>query len=401
MTTERLRPELPEEEDSWAGLAEDLFGIDFAKVSEEGEFVPPEDLLTEDDRTTPDSPEPETTENSQTAGVEESPSPATFGEEEVHEPELSSENPPEIDTDNEAASTQEQVLSGSKQTREDDTFWDVLNDWNWEENKARPSKKESAPEEKGRSRDRSITKTDKPPVTNRIQREEGDFSTAADFRDEYIEDDGFGAGLLEEEADIVKEPELSLEKDKSPGDDETRAKPRRSRRRRRPGKTRSEPAETETDSKEERVVENREDAEESGDEKESSSSDTQKRSSRSRSSRRRRKPTASKDIDRAIEPAGEFEEGAVEDHLEPDVDLETAIDSEESEAREEKSTRPGRSAHRDVPTWEEAISYLLSPPPARPRESESETKPNTTAKKEASTSTTAKPPARRRRRRRR
>ena len=57
MTKEPLRPNLPDEEDSWTDLAEDLFGIDFAETPQSGEFVSPEELLAEDDRTQFDSDE--------------------------------------------------------------------------------------------------------------------------------------------------------------------------------------------------------------------------------------------------------------------------------------------------------------------------------------------------------
>jgi len=411
MTTEPLRPNLPEKEDSWTDLAEDLFGIDFAQTPQSGEFVSPEELLAEDDRTQLDSEESkdpalteETVEAERSEEAEDSPLSAIEAEAKQQEASPSIQDMPEHEGIGDEAPASKRDRS-TDETEKDDTFWDVLNDWNWGEDKVQVHKTDQDSSEPERSRRKSSSFERQKPVSSRIVREEDDFSSVEDLHDEYIDDSDFGAGLLEKENEPISESEISVSADEQVEQaEEPRSEAQKSqRRRRRPRRAKKITGVVETVSEGDEKLELKE---ESSDENESSNQDhaaeatSRKRSSRRRSSRSRKKrsdaPASERDSQtpESAEESEEFGESILDEELEP-------VSEERSNESRDLSSEPklqAKASHRDVPSWEEAISYLLSSKPTAEGDSELKTSQLSTATKDSPES--SKSPGRRRRRRR-
>jgi hypothetical protein len=395
MTTESLRPNLPEEEDSWTDLAEDLFGIDFAQTPESGEFVPPEELLSVDDPVPLDS--------------EESNDPAVSDEaEQSEEAEHSSLSGIEAEAqEQETAPSIQDIPAEREETGEEDTFWDPLNTWNWDEGKAQTGRIDRDSRQPERSRRKPSSFEREKPVSSHIVRGDDDFSSTEELREEYSDDSDFGSGLLADEAEPVSDSEIS---DSSGAQteqaEETPSKPQRSRRRRRrPRRAKEDSGDVETVSTGDEKIEVKEEA--SGGEGSTGQDDAAEETPRKRPARRRRSSRgrgkrsdspAAESESQTSEPIGESEEfGAsiLDDELEP-VSEESSDESQDLPSEPEAQSK---ATHRDVPSWEEAISYLLSPPKLTAEaQSASKTSPSSTATKDSTES--SKPPARRRRRRR-
>ncbi|MCH7989586.1 MAG: hypothetical protein IID46_10635 [Planctomycetes bacterium] len=394
MTTDSLRPNLPEKEDSWTDLAEDLFGIDFAQTPESGEFVAPEELLAEVDQTSSDSEESKSTALSVEA-------------EQSEEAEQSSLSGIEADAKEQETSPSIQDMPAEhEETGEEDTFWDPLNTWNWDEGKAQVGKIDQESSEPKRGRENRSSFEREQPVSSRIVRGEDNFSSAEDLREEYIDDSDFGSGLLAEDAEAVSESKISDSSgEQTEQAEETQPKAKRSRRRRRrPRRGKKDTGDVKTESSGEEKIEVKEDAsggEDSADQGDAADATPRKQPSRRRSSRgrgRRSDSPAAESDSQTPEPTEESEEfGAsiLDDELEP----ESEESSNESQDLPSEPEGQSKETYRDVPTWEEAISYLLSPPKLTAEaKSESKASPASAATKDSSDS--SKPPARRRRRRR-
>ncbi|MCA9077453.1 MAG: hypothetical protein KDA93_20670 [Planctomycetaceae bacterium] len=246
----------------------------------------------------------------------------------------------------------------------DDTYWDALEGWEWDDE---PPKK-SAPE----------TRTSHASAERRTPSDE---TTRASLNktDELLEDDDFGAGL-EGDTSIV---EAGASSDATPddGDDESESRPRRRRRRgrrRRPKKeatTESVVDDSEADEFDEDEIESDDleslgesdlaaddddgfgaglDVEASGGEK-----GPEKKRRRSRGGRRRRgRRSAGSDS----QEAASQEQGDDAPALKSQSSVTDESDSDDNAGR---STREPNRYH-NVPTWEEAISYLTRPSGGRP-----------------------------------
>jgi hypothetical protein len=416
MTTEPLRPNLPEEEDTWTDLAEDLFGIDFAQTPQSGEFVSPEELLAEDDQTPLDSEEPKspalTVEAGETVAVElpqeaEKP-PLSEIEAEATEQEISSSIPdmPEVEGKGGEAPTSERDRSADNigETEKEDTFWDTLNDWNWDESMTQVDKTDPRSSEPERSRIKRSSFERERPVSSHIVREEDDFSSVEDLHKEYIDDSDFGVGLTAEEDEPVSESEISDSSDEQTEQaEEPQSKPqKRRRRRRRPRSAKTDTGDVEAASPSDEKSELKEESSgggESSDQDDAADATPRKRRSRRRSSRSRKKrsdSSSSEPDSQTPEPAGESDELG---ELIIGEDLETELDEDliESEDLPSETEQPSKASPRDVPSWEEAISYLISPKPAAQADSKSKTSPASTATEDSSES--SKTPSRQRRQR--
>jgi len=384
MNKEPFFPDSPGEGDNWESLSENLFGIDFGKDSETGKNIPSEDVSTGESGESPVPVDPK---------------------------EASSGTPNDVDPDEESDVVDEMATHGTgdepavdkavsvPEARDDDTYWGMLQQWEWDES----GTEESSPiEDRKFDAASSSSRTPEEPSPAESAAETSfvpdDHSvTAADFHDEYIDDAEFGAGLLEDdESPLNAVSERSLEtKDaiepgtaKTPpvspplaggkqGGDETQTQPaidvadeaeaaprkrRRRRRRRRPRAAESERATDEISEGQvvdfgagvEEVV-----AEEPGQDKEAEDSAVEepqktKRPARRRSSRRRRKSASVKTTEEKPVTKEKEQDSAVADaELEPEPD--------HDEAAGDESTHEVSSAYKDIPTWEEAISYLLNP----------------------------------------
>jgi len=339
----------------------------------------------------------------------------------------------------------------------EDTYWDALNDWGWESENG--GKADSAPDtksgrgasrrkepERARSKpsrakkpDRK-TEEDRPVVRERIV---DDFATGADFRDEYVDDADFGVGLLDTDkvaADSTAESAPSktgeAKDDATGASDSDKPKRRRRRRRRSRPETGDRQAQTEKadepdDSQVNAGDESDEDVTSTDDEARSDPDDAsvaddvqdgvkkpRRRRSPRRRGRRRESPAAAQaDADddsksqetSQAQPDEELDDEVLGDEVLVDEVLVDEVlgdgdDSDNGEPSEPvESGGREKATYRNVPTWEEAISYLLNPSqvegnkPAAPAASSAKA----TATKSGRDSSKSKPSGQRGRRRRR
>ena len=378
-----------EEDGSWEKLAEDLLGIDFGKSNSEADvpeidsLLTPETTLAKDSDAfadDADSPEPASFDP---ADSESSADPDAAEELKAHEPHGSAEDDPTATPDKEV-----------------DTFWDPLNEWDWDTDSTSKTENRTAPKPVSSAKREPVEP--KPTASPRYE-EPSVLESAADLRDEYNADADFGFGLLDDEEDTAKdEPDSAGEPETmEPAVDESTAaeststestvpdseqaevsEPKRRRRRRgRRGRGRqtteadsaaekpeegsselpdqavTEPQIEEAPKSDEAVARSDEESAKTDD-----SSDIPRRGRR-QSSRRRRKPSSSSKSD------GQETPSATEPAAAESV---TADSGDKSNNREEPAEVPavaddGESSSRKIPTWEEAISYLHLNPTSESR----------------------------------
>jgi len=420
MSGETSSPQPPGGGDSWESLAEDLFGIDFQAAPEIDEIAPIVEPTGETAETSDAAPAPDEAASE--------PEPAPAGIENVQDDEVDN-----VGSDEEADESSDQAAATAAEAKkDDDDFWDPLNEWQWGESSSDSSGEAKSDAKKTGRRER---KEQFPSRPSRPVRVEEDFASPQDLRDEYNDDFDFGAGLVDDEpttkpveqaktqptdtqqteaaqADesvevapedettaVDSELEASFDADETKTVDETEAEPkkrrRRRRRRRRPTKEASDsaPAETEADEAATKEGEAVDEAEESTDD---TPEEEPKRPPRRRPSRRGRRSSAKKPPECESVPADEATATVEEDDDEDDAESSDIVDGEE-----EADSGDQKPRYRNVPTWEEAIGYLLNPSHSDSKSSEAETPAKTTShsgsrpKKEGS-----KSPSRRGRRRR-
>lgn len=406
------RPSIPSHpsggEDSWESLAEDLFGIDVGRTPESGEVVPPEEL------------EPEELE-------EEEATPAAASEAASEAPSAAEAVSPDADTGQQAqpsgsaadrravelVESTAQVSTGDADSgeppqraadRRDDSYWDTLEELEKDETRGQePSVGSRGPRtQTSEARSQTTLSDERAPTGPQSDRS----APAQRSRPEqkYFDNPEFGAGILDTPGDASEEqaagttPVETAEAAAAAAGDEGReasqvvpaeSEADRSKRRR-PRRRRRRPRSKDTELPD---VAAREPGEQGAataadDRTDDAARKPSERSSelpRQRSSGERRRPPAGATV----------KDESVDEEVETD-DRDWDMDTDEDEDNSEESSRSSKSAYRKVPTWEEAISYLLNPPHAGPKGSESEAKASGPPKPQGS-----KPVGRRGRRRRR
>ena len=345
------------EDGSWESLAEDLFGIDFGKPPEGEEILSPEELMLDElDGRPQDVEESGIGEEVSSADTSESHSAPESGEAETVEAVAEGSSSESLEAeqagDEEAVDVAEE--SGEAQR---DPYWDALNQWQWDDkgSAGETGRAQNKPPSKpGKDVDSSDSlKVSPTGATSRLQEVT---STPEDFRDEYIDDDAFGAGLLAEpiepepdsetseataaaaEATGVSKESLVAEEDKPPA----KQRRRRRRRRRRPSKDDAQPDSQDT-SKTAEVVD-----EEESVQKEIGEVSGEPSSLR-RSTRRPQKssPTTG-------------ESGFDQEDVERETEDRESESEEQSQKDDDDVSQETESSYHDIPTWQEAISYLLN-----------------------------------------
>jgi ribonuclease E len=373
------------EDDSWGKLANELLGINLGAE----EDLDLSDLEPPPLEAPPPAPQPAATPAAEAIDLSEMDFEADVEEEEEEKPIVAAA------AEVEPAIEGEEVASEPAATAEADDFWDVLESWDWETSEegakaAKDSERGSRrPDRRGmESRGgKRESREERPPRgeverTRPARREESPRRevprSSLPSRPAPVADE-FGAGLLEEVEesswgptterarpslphDVIEpagelveeedEPEFGVEAEREgEGLKEEGAPRRRRRRRRRRGGERREKRpelledvdELASPVEEELSVESAESVEEEW--------EAERRGGRRR--RRRRRPEGSP-------PPATTEEPEMSEQIELPEE-----DGSATEEEEDALVRP--MSYENVPTWEEAISYLLRPRGERPR----------------------------------
>ncbi len=291
----------------------------------------------------------------------------------------------------------------------EDSYWDALDDFHWKETedsetahavaddanideqpKEKSEKKHKSKKEKS-SKDRHKKKKKEKKKKELTYLGKGEAETTAELLEEFVDDD-FGLGLMEQNKDASFVPEeVSFDDDgdgdfepeelsvdieseeevEEPENDETfedggfgfdieeEEKPKKRRRRSRRRKPRSKkPAEEileEDDEIVESLVENVDDVE---DVEDADDSEEEEERPRKRPRRRHRKKVEKSDDDGF--GGALLDEDADDDDFEDDEDEEKKPRAKRQRSSRSKTTRKVSDEYKDLPTWEEAISHLLT-----------------------------------------
>ncbi len=407
MNTDQTNPNAKDGDESWEGLAEDLFGINFSHNATDEEPVLPEDDIDNEALSSEKSTKPETSD----AELEL----------QVHE------KPEDLSTDA-AGKHESQRDEGAK-----DSFWNGLESWDWEKNRGlgdddQPNQSEKTPLQLGSGTPKSQQSR---PTSSELASAAADSHAQAKLADA----DEFGSGILEKnETPIVSEPEPSVqtitettaveESVRITPNEVARTEPTETaeaaptkgpRRRRRGSRTRESEPERTSDGAESgsandfaaglfeedvpvKAVEEEQEPDLQGDK-------PLRRKRRRRSSKRRRKgetapvavPSTSAE-DTSTAPDSFEKVSTTTDVTGSD---ETESDETEEVSWSEEPSSSAASTYRDIPTWEEAISYLLDPSLIGRKHGEFDDDSTSPSKKESSrTAKSTKSSSRRGRRRR-
>lgn len=405
MAKDPLLPDPPQSGDSWESLAGNLFGIDLNADGESGllsdeeleslEVAPPEPppiVAEETEEPVNVSFEEEEEVNVSFEEDEEDEFNVSFEEEEEEagDDDVSAAQPVKTAKPSNAPSAPAKKSGDSEQSggSEEDTFWDPLASWEWDDDDAgaKAATREAA-EKANVEEDGEEAEVVKGPGTD-ARRASEEFETVSDYRTEYDADDSdeewsFGAGLLEDVP--APKPEKSEKKtEKRPKPDRPKSKKREPRKSRDEDRSES-PKPRESTRSESRTEKPRSEkprreqrdlkpapasSEAEGDdfaagllgeskpERETSSRDEEApREKRSRrGGRRRRSSSKEKSTDAPKVDADSTDFGA---------GLDSDIDEEPKKERQEKSRSEKKKApYRNIPTWETAISYMLKNAPS-------------------------------------
>lgn len=397
MSSEPNKPGFSGQEDSWEGLAEDLFGIDFSK-DEIGETP----VLSDEDIAEVIAEE---------SAVEVEAEPAVVPDAAEEEQAGTPESVEAEDSQSEDA----QPASERGEDPERDAYWNALEDWDWDEKSAKRSR--SRPRQSG-SRDRQAASSSAESAAPATDAHE---APATSFREEFAEDVAFGIGILDDvdfgpspavspsveeprpqaeqtaESDSIGEaaesqveecvPEIEavdnesisdsgeglaeVEEDTDPESADSEIGPRKRRRRRRRRRSKSDDADDATAIVEQprAVAETKVDPVQAADGfgvfiddvVEKKEPVAEKRSPRRRSRRRRGRRETVADAETR---SSSHSDGPQDDESEFSA---TAGDGGDVDSTVKDNGPPTESeshdvaAYRDLPTWEEAIAYLLDP----------------------------------------
>ena len=407
MTINPNAPEMPPGEDSWTDLAQNLFGIEFNNPPDADELISDEDLDIDVDEPTGI---PEATASAEPAPAEPEQPLAQPADEvdagnEVHAEitevdviaTVAGESI-EIATTDGPADLPEPSVSEPLAEEEEDGYWDALESWNWSEE---PEETRASSSRSGRSRtsrraprqERTPSRKSAPSRSSAPPKESPSAPAPVASSDEYLDDSGFGAGILDDSpvdapassasvAETAGQP-VSASNEPAANEGDRPPRKRRRRRRRRPRRTEGELTESvsescsteESPSPEESLLPE----ESSGETPEgepvvtTSTNQTEKPASRRRSSRRRRGSHGSKS-DAAKTP-----------HDETPDEVADAAETEQPPADDKQPTSSKRkpASYKDIPTWEEALSHLLQANQAPSRKPESASGSSGTAKRDS------------------
>ncbi len=258
-----------------------------------------------------------------------------------------------VDSQEASAAVEEDAApeSGGKspqpEKRDDDSYWNALSDWDWgadESTRGAPAVRQETNSPSRRPTSSAGSSSDKPSERSTSRERRRDEQPAPVNRDAYIDDDDFGLGVLDEAVEQDQAASTTVEGEE-PTPPHKRKKRRRRRRRPRGTDQGPETADTESDDLE---------------------------------------------IPQEAPPAGEVDGAAEPPRSDPDV--------HEKERPAPKPEPNVPSAYRELPTWEEAVSYLVNPAQTEARSTE--TSSGTQSQHARSKSDSSKSPNRRSRRRR-
>jgi hypothetical protein len=440
--TKPLHPH--ESGDDWEALAGDLFGIDFKASGKDTAAGETDDLSFDDFEE--DEIDEELLPPEDTPSAEEE-WPAAVGEDKESIAKRAAEDSgdsareglvAEVDDEAEPEEPAEAAAVGEKS--KEDAYWDALEDWNWDEPAAASQERSGAGRPPSRPRREERTRSG---PSGRSSRGSADTPKSpppparpapqAIARDEFEEDDEFAIGLLGEAAALPKRPrpapssetlaqaesiaagrgEQPRVSEAAEADDES-SRPRRRRRRRRGRRPEQESDRVAASGAAEDVEFDEPSADEDdafaaaadfGGAEESPAEPAPPRERRSDRRRRRRprrqEPAAStapaESREAAEQPWSPDQEAAETEEAE---DLGPELGEELEAELEEESSGEGEVTYRNIPTWEEAISYLTGSRRAERRNSPSEGASPGRPDQPGGSGSSSRPPGRRGRRRR-
>ncbi len=359
MNIEQKRENSSGEEDSWKGLAEDLFGIDFGRSRAGAKSET-------DESQHPSKPTPIETEDDQSHSA-----PAVAATQtNLHAEAL--EQSTANSTDKMATDEFEVVKTDSTSNRHsEDTFWEVLEDWD-SNNSTRMAKKSSGKTD-------LIEKSELAEIEQATSTTPEQPTTSLYRRDALI-DDNFGFGILDDEAKPeATDAEVDADnlarpvKDEAPkgeekfqaSSEENVSEPnvKKRRRRRRRGRSPKSKESIDGERPEPELLRSKVNVTEESNEVAIVSvetvSDKPPEPQRKRSSRRRRESKM---------PTDAADQAATEEPAIQSTDQVIADEPSDAETR-----RPATVTYRDLPTWKEAIAFLLDPNLVTAKSSEPET----------------------------
>jgi hypothetical protein len=203
---------------------------------------------------------------------------------------------------------------------EPDDYWDALAGWDWDEGADEPAEAQQRP------------RASSPAVVVEVEEEEDTPLPTLQQVDEFLDEEEFGAGLLDDGPPVAREA--------------ARPAPRSQRERAAPEPApKAKPAVV----RDEALVEDAGFGAGLGLDEQPAAETVEPQPERRRPPRRRR-PEREREPQRQREPERERETAPAE----------VAAAPAEDEAAEEATGEPA-SRYRNIPTWEEAISYLLGP----------------------------------------
>lgn len=376
-----LTQDTDDDDDAWASLAEDLFGSDpdalpplvMHPAAGEEENSPSPNVSEsakgeEDESLSPvaaTEPEPPDELTEASSGV------SSMDEEDLDE----SDDAFDDDFTLKVAETDQPVAAAK-----DDPFWNALSEWDWEEGQTpAPAEDVKKQAEKGRTRRKPKTEAapakqaDVPPVKPTVQK-----SKPTPVEKPPLSEPGsagFGGGLFDGDVKQDESSEGSSTAVVDSGDkqeateSEAKPRPRRRRRRRRLAGEESpapstEKVETEEPEPVDEVATTEAVVEEAAEAKDETVAEAAPEKSRRRRKRGRRR---SKSSDAAAAPKAEEKSLAIEDESPPpeDVSLEQTnyadADDDDDDGESSSGQKDLERKKQEVPTWEEAISYILNP----------------------------------------
>ncbi len=458
MSSEPNKSGLSGPEDSWEGLAEDLFGIDFSSDGISETPVLSDEVIAEviaDESAADSEALPDVgTETDATAEVE-------AGQSDSADPTDNAESQSDDSVTAEAVAEETAADNAESQSNdpERDNYWNALEDWDWDDkpdsgrrsDSGRRAGKRPTSRQSDRSTARSVIKDD-PPVQPAAT--ESSDASAASFQDEFVEDTAFGVGVLDtvdfgstsSDSDAAQEPQPedeaqtevqeevsdvpSVREDSKtethtqeqeaeegqgetgPGDADGTAEadedadsespPRKRRRRRRRRRPKSDDAGDDATTGDDATAgddtpqaDARPVTEVSASEGESADGfgvfvddvaekkppAAEKRSPRRRSRRRRGRREKSSEVESELTAVSTTPQDAETEFTDPSGNGDGRELNSEGGTPQPEHDSVEATAYRDLPTWEEAISYLLDPSLVEGAASESDSGKRTSSKR--------------------
>ena len=371
----------PGEQGSWRSIAENLFGIEFSQPEDSVEsdeeliFDEYDDAVETVDESLPATVSPssefgavadEGVSNDDSVAGTDVDSPVDLSlefEDDADDDQAASDS---FETDDgpsvefegavETADNEDAVAAGTNDgdaPDKDDSFWNALDDWEWDEDRQKPASH-------GREKTERVTPDTRRRATEARPRAPAPYRSEDTIEDDVdVVDDAFGLGVLDSEKQAESSPASDQHSDRADGPPERRPRRRRRRRRRpREGERKVAEAPADLEGDDDGFVAGLDDVDAESAEKESEAVEAKpRRAPRRRGRRRRNRPESD---EAAASVSTEIKDDSDDEDADETQDVEGSDETQDVEGSDEPSPDDA-SPYGNVPTWEEAISYLVQP----------------------------------------